>query len=146
MNVPTIRHDRVQQPSVTVPLRDAAGQIELVDLWREDRLDPDPDGPAVYLVLDFADEMRLIPTGNPSDVQYRPTGGLLIRLQAVDRDTGAGLAMPVERSVDPIVPDGSPAEVVTPTGGRVYSTRPLTGLTHLPVSPRRRAAADAEGN
>lgn len=138
MTNPAIRYERVEDPTINIPIRRDDGRIELADIWREDILDPDPDDRAVYLVLDFADELKLIPTGDANDVRYGRTGSVMLELQAIDRDTREGIALPHRRIISPSVPLNPAANPpITDTGGRTYSTRPLTGLHHLPVSPRR---------
>jgi hypothetical protein len=132
----TRHHVRVQEPFVRLPIRNDAGEVLMIDLWREDRLDPDPDGDLVYLVLDLSAEERLAMVGG--ERRYEPTGSVVLDLQAIDRTTGEGLALPHQRIVSPSIP--TKPEAVVEMGVIVayeFSTRPLVGLTHLPVSPRR---------
>lgn len=138
MSLPTRRLTRVEQPFVRVPIRNDQGAIELIDLWREDHLDPG-DGAATYLVLDFLDEERLQPVRDLGQLSYTATGKLILELQAVDPITGEGLANPHQRSYSPDIPT-PPAPIRDFTNAirsYEYSTKPLTGLTHVPDSPRR---------
>lgn len=137
----TVRYERLPHTRfVTVPFRQADGSIVSNDVYREDRLQPDPpQGNLVYLVLDFAEEWTLEANGQNIST-FSPSGGLAFHLQAIDNETGEGLAQPHTREYKPDVSIGyNPEELstVSATGGREYSTKPLTGLTHLPVSPRR---------
>lgn len=136
--IATRRHERIQQPFIRIPLRNELGQVGLIDLWREDHFDPDPDGDTVYVVLDLLAEERLLPVTADRVLRYEPTGQVVIELQAIDRHTGEGLAMPHTRIVKPDIP--TPPKIVEQLGRIVayeFSTRPLVGLTHIPDSPRR---------
>lgn len=138
MNLPTRRLTRVEQPYIRVPIRNDRGAIEMIDLWREDHLDPG-DGAATYLVLDFLDEERLQPVREGQEPTYKATGKLTLELQAVDPTTGEGLANPHQRSFSPDIPT-PPAPIRDFTNAirsYEYSTKPLTNLTHIPDSPRR---------
>jgi hypothetical protein len=129
----TIRLERIQEPFIQLPLRHADGTIETVELWREDRLDPG-DG-SHYLVIDFADQMSLVPG---TDRYEQPTGGIALELQRIDAETGEGMSNPHTRYIDPVIPDQpDPESERSSTGGISYDTHPLTLLEHLPVSTRR---------
>lgn len=136
--LPSRQIERVQHPFVRIPFRDDVGHVELFDVWREDHLDPDPNGDQVYLVLDMHEETRLEPLRHDEAPNYVSTGKLVLELQAVDRHTGEGLALPHERSVSPIIPERpTPIEELGQVIAHEWSTKPLTGLTLIPRSPRR---------
>jgi hypothetical protein len=137
----THRGARLNVKSIELPfLVDTADgpTLAAADVWREDRL-VCTSGPETktYLVLDFAEQERKVTVGQLNQstsgppitsktVDWVRTGIKLIQIQAIDPDTGEGLAHPMVR---PVLPPPDEEEIDTT----------WLGWTVLPVSPRRSA-------
>lgn len=97
---PSRRINRIETPSIDVTFRDAV-KLWTVKCWREDRL-YHPGTQMTYLILDFGIEERIdhqegdLPE---EDQTWRPTGRVMVEIQQINADTGAGMALPMMREI-----------------------------------------------
>lgn len=113
------RINRLEAPSIDVTFRNATS-LYTDTLWREDRL---TSGESTYLVLDFGMEERVdhLQADMGSDQDWRPSGRVMVEIQAIDGATGEGLSLPTYKEIS-----GEDGSVVA-----------WHGWTLVPCSPRR---------
>jgi hypothetical protein len=134
---PARRIARIENPSVTMPIRHPDGRLDTVDLWRGDLLvDLHQEGTG-WLIVDLGyPEFHIPGTDN-----YSRPGSIVVLMQRIDLASGEGLSTPTEHvfefdSTRPMFDPDTDGER-SQTGGVAADVTPLTGVKHLPVSERR---------
>ncbi len=112
------RINRLEAPSIDVTLRNEMS-LYSDTVWREDRL---VSGDSTYLVLDFGLEERVEHLqADRAEQEWRPSGRVLVEIQAINPDTGEGLSLPTYKEIS-----GEDGSVVA-----------WSGWTLVACSPRR---------
>lgn len=112
------RINRLEAPSIDVTFRTP---IEMYSdtVWREDRL---VSGDSTYVVLDIGLEERvdhLQADRTEAEQDWRPSGRVLVEIQAINADTGEGLSLPTYKEIS-----GEDGSVVAWNGWELLACSP----------------------